>query len=147
MDSARFNGLTQIINPATDKSHYYFKCQIVSYKTKWMDYNWSNQVPQKEFRKDKIKYSLFSEDQNIPVRTVEHVLLHEYAHIFSFINHEAPLPGDCSVIKAGNVSWLEFVIMAAIFHETKKEGLENLEFTFKTARIIQKILRWKHLKN
>lgn len=134
VDSARFNGLTQIINPATDKFIIILNAKLFHTKpNEWITIE-ATKCLQKEFR-DKIKYSLFSEDQNIPVRTVEHVLLHEYAHIFSFINHEAPLPGDWFSDKSGYFPLIESCYNGGyISYETKKEGLENLELLSKNSQ-------------
>lgn len=127
VDSARFNGLTQIINPSTDKFIIFLNSKLFhTAPNDWITFE-TTKCLKKEFHKD-IRCSLFTEDQNVPIRTVEHILLHEYAHIFSFINHEAPLPDDWFRFKSGYFPLIETCFDGGyISYETKKEGLENLE--------------------
>jgi len=127
VDSARFNGLTQIINPATDKFIIFLNSKLFhATPNEWITFETTKCLKQ-EFRNE-IKFSLFTEDQNVPIKTVEHVLLHEYAHIFSFIKHEAPLPDDWFNSKSGYFPLIETCFDGGyISYERKKEGLEKFE--------------------
>ncbi|MBL0271534.1 MAG: hypothetical protein IPQ06_00320 [Chitinophagaceae bacterium] len=127
VDSARFNGLTQIIKPTDDKFIIFLNARLFhTTPNEWITFE-TTKCLKNEFR-HKVKCSLFNEDQNIPIRTVEHVLLHEYAHIFSFISREAPLPDDWFSSKSGYFPLIETCFDGGyISYESKKEGLEKLE--------------------
>lgn len=127
IDSARFNGLTQIINPSSDKFIIFLNAKLFHITpNEWITFETTKHL-QKEFG-SKIKCSLFSDDQNTPIRTVEHVLLHEYAHIFAFINQEAPLPDDWFSSKNGYFPLIESCYNGGyITYESKRKEFEGLE--------------------
>lgn len=127
VDSARFSGLTQIINQSDNRFIIFLDSRLFhTPPNEWITLN-TTRCLKDEF-KHHIKCSLFSKEQNIPIRTVEHVLLHEYAHIFSFINNEAPLPDGRFSSKKGYFPLIETCFDGGyIDYESRKEGLDGLE--------------------
>lgn len=127
VDSARFNGLTQIINQSDNRFIIFLNSRLFhTPPNEWIKLQ-STKCLKEEF-KHHIKCRLFTEEQNTPIRTVEHVLLHEYAHIFSFINNEAPLPDGWFNSKKGYFPLIETCFDGGyVDYESKKEGLDGLE--------------------
>lgn len=106
LDTARFNGLTQIIPSRDDRFIIYLNAQLF----KQVPNSWITNECTKNLKhefKSRVKYELFTGRDNIPIKTVEHVLIHEFSHIISFIDHEAPLPDGSFNKKKGYFPLIE----------------------------------------
>lgn len=140
VDTARFNGLTQIIGTNDDRYIIYLNRALFrTTPNDWITRE-TTLCLKDEFR-PQVKAFLFPADQNIQIKTVEHVLLHEYAHIFSFINREAPLPDQRFSYKQGYFPLIETGFTSGkISYEWTHEGLGNLQLlSSRASDHIQKI--------
>lgn len=127
VDTARFNGLTQIIGTNDDRYIIYLNRALFNAKPNDWITRETTLCLQDEYR-PQVKACLFPEGQNIPVKTVEHVLLHEYAHVFSFIKKEAPSPDQRFTNKQGCFPLIETGFSSGkIMYEWSQEGLGNLQ--------------------
>ncbi len=127
VDTARFNGLTQVIGKAGDRYIIYLNRALFSSKPNDWITRETTLCLQDEYRPH-VKACLFPEGQNIPIKTVEHVLLHEYAHVFSYIHNEAPLPNQSFSNKQGYFPLIETGFSSGkIMYEWSQQGLGNLQ--------------------
>lgn len=127
VDTARFNGLTQIIGTNDDRYIIYLNRALFNLKPNDWITRETTLCLQDEYR-PQVKACLFPEGQNIPIKTVEHVLLHEYAHVFSFIHHEAPTPDQRFTNKQGYFPLIETGFSSGkIMYEWSQQGLGNLQ--------------------
>ena len=146
LDSTRFSGLTQIIQSTGDKFIIFLKAKLFNQTPNdWITEN--STLSLKDEYKSQVKCILFDKSQNIPIKTVEHVLLHEFSHVFSFLYHEAPLPNGEFKGKKGFYPLIESCFEGGyISYEMQKSGLENFAILSKQNLLNSQKLEFEKFK-
>ena len=106
LDTARFNGLTQIIPSSNNRFIIYLNSKLFKQRPNTWITNESTMCLKNEF-KSRVRYELYSERENISIKTVEHVLIHEFSHIISLLDADAPLPDGSFIEKHGYYPLIE----------------------------------------